>query len=155
MKALLILIPGLLLGGCAGSWFTAHSHGLVDGRLTPCPSPPRCLSSQAVDPAHAVEPFQVNAELSRAWAVAVRGLLDMPRTRLVDQAPGYVHAEVDSPWGVYIDDVELLLAAPARRIHVRSSGRIGYYDFNVNRDRIEALRQRLVEAGVVTPAGGG
>ena len=34
---------------------------------------------------------------------------------------------------------------------MRSTGRIGYYDFGVNRERIEALRTRLVESGVALP----
>lgn len=151
VRILLLLIPGLLLTGCA-TWFTAHSYGLVDGQLSDCPSPPRCLSSQASDPAHRVAPLAIRGDVSQAWAVAAQALAAWPQSELVAEHPGYLRVEVTSPWGFYTDDFELLLQADRRQIAVRSSGRIGYYDFNVNRDRIEALRAQLVSAGVVVPA---
>lgn len=40
----------------------------------------------------------------------------------------------------FVDDVEFLLDAGARVIHVRSASRLGRRDFGVNRARIEALR---------------
>lgn len=75
----------------------------------------------------------------------------MERTRIVDEGTNYLHAEVVSPWHVYTDDLELLLRPAERRIDVRSSARIGYYDFEVNRDRVELLRERLAERGLVEP----
>lgn len=153
MRLILPLILPLLLGACAGGSLTAHSIGLDDGALTECPPPPRCKSSQMETPRHGIAPLRLSAEAQAdpagAFTRAVDTLAGMPRTRLITRGAGYAHAEVDSPWGMYIDDVELLLDAPAGRIHVRSSGRIGYYDFQVNRDRIETLRGMLIEAGLV------
>lgn len=43
----------------------------------------------------------------------------------------------------YVDDVEFLLDPARSRIDVRSSSRIGYYDFQINRERIEDIRRRF------------
>ena len=56
-----------------------------------------------------------------------------------------------SPWHVYTDDLELLWLPEHKRVEVRSSSRIGYYDFGVNRERVEALRARLLEQGALKP----
>ena len=46
----------------------------------------------------------------------------------------------------YRDDVELLYTPDKNRVDVRSASKIGYYDFGVNRERIEALRLRFLDA---------
>lgn len=58
---------------------------------------------------------------------------------MITHDAGYIHAEVTSSIMGYVDDVEFVFL-PEQRIDVRSSSRIGYYDFNVNRKRVERLR---------------
>ena len=41
----------------------------------------------------------------------------------------------------FVDDVEFMIGTQA--VEVRSASRLGYKDFDVNRERIERLRQRL------------
>ncbi|MES1942577.1 hypothetical protein PC39_00580 [Salinisphaera sp. PC39] len=138
-----------LFTGCAS--LTEHRVGLVDGDLTPCPDAPRCVSSRADEPDRRVDPFELAEDMDpdTAWAEARDAVASMPRTTLVDRRPDYLRAEVISPWHVYTDDLELLLDRQARLIHVRSSARIGYYDFGVNRERVEALRGRLLKRGLL------
>lgn len=73
----------------------------------------------------------------------------MARTRIVEEQADYLRAEITSPWHFYTDDLELLLRPHQKQIAVRSTGRIGYYDFEVNRDRVEALRTALCQASMV------
>jgi uncharacterized protein (DUF1499 family) len=40
----------------------------------------------------------------------------------------------------YVDDVEFYLDQEARLIHFRSSARLPYYDWQVNRKRMEEIR---------------
>ena len=138
-----------LFTGCAS--LTEHRVGLVDGDLAPCPDAPRCVSSRADEPDGQVAPFELaeDVDSDTAWAEARDAVAAMPRTTIVDRRPGYLRAEVLSPWRVYTDDLELLLHRQARLIHVRSSARIGYYDFGVNRERVAALRGRLIERGLL------
>jgi uncharacterized protein (DUF1499 family) len=42
-----------------------------------------------------------------------------------------------------VDDVEFCIDDDLRTIHVRSSSRVGYFDFGVNRRRIERIRAKF------------
>lgn len=144
---LTLLLLAIALGGCAR--FSERSTGLVDGALTPCPAWPRCVSSQARDPDKQVAPLRLVDSRNATWE-QVKTLVDnMPRTRVVSAHDNYLHAEVTSPWGVYTDDLELLRTPASTTVQVRSSARLGYYDFQVNRERVEMLRQRLADAGLL------
>jgi uncharacterized protein (DUF1499 family) len=61
----------------------------------------------------------------------------------VEESPGYLRAEVSSRLMRFVDDVEFMIGEAA--VDVRSASRLGYADFDVNRERIERLRQRLNE----------
>lgn len=84
----------------------------------------------------------------QGWARVGEAVRASERTTIVVADDRYVHAEVVSPWRVYTDDLELL-RGEGDRVDVRSTSRIGYYDFGVNRERVEALRRRLAEAGAI------
>lgn len=141
--SVLVLAGGL--GACAA---LGGDAGRIDGRLKPCPPAPHCVSSLALEPRHRVEAFTL-ADPATGWARVAEVVAAQPRTTLVTREATYLHAEVSSPWGVYTDDLELLLGAGGR-VEVRSTSRIGYYDFGVNRERVEALRAALQRAGLIT-----
>lgn len=109
------------------------------GRLEGCQGGPHCVSSTAQRAERYIEPFKYSGATAQAEQALRAALERLPRTRIVTQVPGYLHAEVSSPIMRYVDDVEFHFQ-PGNRIDVRSSSRIGYYDFQVNRERIERLR---------------
>lgn len=137
--ALGVAVAALLLAACSGPQALA---GAGAERLSPCPSAPHCVGSQERDPTHAVAGFALRPPAADSWPRVVQAVREMERTRVVQADARYVHAEIASPWRFYTDDLELLLDA-AGRVQVRSSSRVGYYDFHVNRDRVEALRRAL------------
>ncbi|HEY6865535.1 MAG TPA: DUF1499 domain-containing protein [Burkholderiales bacterium] len=124
--------------------------GAIRGRLAPCRSTPNCVSSQADlgDPTHYIEPLRFVGEPAHAWAALQVVVSGMERARIVGRENAYLYAEFTSRLMGYVDDVEFLLDAPARLIHVRSASRLGIRDFGVNRERIETIRGRLMAAGV-------
>ena len=65
----------------------------------------------------------------------------MPRTRVVEARPDYLHVEASTPTLGFVDDLELAIGDGA--IHVRSAARLGIRDFGVNRKRVETLRAAL------------
>ena len=142
----LIPVAALLLGGCAA--FTEHRVGIEQGRLLPCGAWPRCVSSN--DPDKHIAPIDLRVPADQAWPKVLEAVAGMPRTRVVESTAGYLRAEIDSPLGWYVDDLELLITGPAK-LDVRSTGRIGYYDFQVNRERVDLLRKRLIELGIAQP----
>lgn len=120
-------------------------------RLAPCPGTPNCVSSDASDARHGIEPFELDPRVDPAvaWAGARQAVAGLPRTRIVDEAPGYLRAECRSRLFRFVDDLELELRSDARRIAVRSASRLGRSDFGVNRGRVEELRSLLRERSLV------
>lgn len=70
-------------------------------------------------------------------------LLNEKRVTIVINQPTYLRAEVRSLIFRFVDDVEFTLLPEQSLVHIRSSARIGYTDFGVNRPRIERIRQSL------------
>lgn len=117
--------------------------GVSDGKLAPCPSSPNCVSSQAEDPGHRVDPLPFEGEATAALQ-RVRVVLEgWPRTTIVESSAGYIRAECRTRLMRYIDDLELLVDEANRVIHVRSASRVGHSDFGANRRRVEALGAAL------------
>ena len=119
--------------------------GAKNGRLAPCPRSPNCVASQG-DPAdrtHYIAPIAFKGDPGAAWRALRETVAASERVKIVDEREGYLRAEFATKVIGFVDDVEFLLDAPARAIHVRSASRLGYRDFGVNRARVEALRTRL------------
>ena len=117
--------------------------------LAPCPSSPNCVSSQAREAGHRVEPLTLREPDAAAWTAVKRAVQAMPRTRIVDERPGYLRAEATSLLFRFVDDLELALAEDGSRLDVRSASRVGHSDLGANRKRVEALRTALRAAGIV------
>ena len=123
--------------------------GVKDGRLAPCPSSPNCVSSDAEDSAHRVEPYRIAAPAERTWETVLRVVVALPRTSVVLDTDDYLHAECTSAIMGFVDDLELNLRGLEGTIAVRSASRVGYSDMGVNASRVEGLRLALENAGVV------
>ncbi len=122
--------------------------GAPGGRLAPPKPTPNCVSSQADpgDRTHYIEPLAFAGDPARAWGALATIVREMPRAEVVRADERYLYAEFTSRLMRYVDDVEFVLDAPARAIHVRSASRLGIRDFGVNRARVEAVRERLAAA---------
>jgi uncharacterized protein (DUF1499 family) len=108
--------------------------------LSPCPSSPNCVSTQAQDESHAIAPLRyqkTRAEAKEALKAIIRTL---PRTKLVEEDDTYLHYEFTSLLLRFVDDVEFLFVDEAKTIHFRSASRTGYGDLGVNRRRMEEIR---------------
>ncbi len=139
----LILVLAML---CAGP--TAAEP--MNRQLAPCPDRPNCVSSLATDEEHRVEPFAPSGE--QTWPALRAAVAALPRTRVVEDEPGYLHAECTSRIFRFVDDLELSQSEHSGHVDVRSASRVGYGDWGVNRARVEALRAALAEAGAVKSA---
>jgi uncharacterized protein (DUF1499 family) len=138
----------LALGGWAMGLFSGKppsNLGVNDGRLAPCPRSPNCVASQgdAADATHFIAPIAFKGDAGAAWRALRQTIAASERVKVVDERDGYLRAEFATKVMGFVDDVELLLDAPGRVIHVRSASRLGKRDLGVNRARIEALRARL------------
>lgn len=109
--------------------------------LAPCPNKPNCVSSQAEDRAHAIGPFPIYKSSQESLRIIASIIRSMPRTKIVEETPEYLHAEFTSKIFRFIDDVEFLYNPNKNVIDVRSASRVGYGDLGVNRKRVEALHK--------------
>ncbi len=125
---------------------TPRGLGLRDGRLAPCPDSPNCVSTEAADPAHAMEPIPYDGPPARARERLLAVIRATPRTRIARNDPDYLHVEFRTPVIGFIDDVEFRFDHRAGLIRFRSASRLGHSDLGVNRKRMEAVRTRYEAA---------
>lgn len=135
------LMVGVLLAGCAASPPT-NLRGVSGGTLAPCPPAPHCVSSEAGDAKHKVAPLQLSGDQATIRAWIVQATKSMLRTHIKVAKGDYIHATYTSRVFGFVDDVEFVIH-DSGRVDVRSSSRVGYYDFGVNRSRVATLRKKL------------
>ena len=133
-----MLLAALFLSGCAGT--KPDNLGVRNGKLAPCPDSPNCVSSQATDPDQRIAPLAWSGEVIADIDRAVSG---MPGCRTLTKKENYLYAQCASRVFGFVDDVEFFIDRPTNLIHMRSAARLGYYDFGVNRNRLERMRSRL------------
>ena len=99
---------------------------------------PKCI-----EVAHCVlETWEVN-NVQDTFEKAVEAIEHMPRTKIVERMPLFVHAEAQTRWLRYKDDL-LVKGLPERgEIQVRSESRVGIGDNGVNQRRVDELSYRL------------
>jgi uncharacterized protein (DUF1499 family) len=136
------LMMALVLTSASGTG--AESRGVSDGKLTPCPDSPNCVSTQSQSRRHAMEPlpYLETADKSRERILTI--LKDIKRTKIVEQTGSSIHVEFRSAlWG-FVDDVAFFFDDSARLVHFRSASRSGYYDFGVNRRRMQKISEKYL-----------
>lgn len=112
--------------------------------LLPCPGSPNCVQSTDVNHKSFIAPFVVAiGDSVGVWKQLLQVLNEVDSCRIVVEKTNYIKAQFESKLFKFIDDVEFWLDPNTHQIHVRSASRKGFYDFGVNRRRIERIRQLL------------
>ncbi len=142
----IILCGALVSASCATE--PSANPGMPEPGLKACPDSPNCVSSDAQDEKHHIAPLRYSIPDAEAWQLLQKKLAKLLRTVVVTEKPGYLHVECRSAVFSFVDDLEFQLRAAQGLIAIRSAARTGYYDFGVNRRRIEELRAALLHAGV-------
>ena len=106
--------------------------GVHSGTLASCPSPAHCARAN-----------WLVADPEAALAALVPVLEAMPRTELVEQGDGYLHATASSALFGFVDDLELYAYPAHGQLQARSVSRLGDSDLGVNGRRLAALEQAL------------
>jgi uncharacterized protein (DUF1499 family) len=114
--------------------------GITDGKLSPCPDSPNCVSSQSSDKRHFIEPIRYEGTGQKAMERLIDVIQGMKRGRIITMEDHYIRAEFTSAFFRFVDDVEFYFDTEAKIMHMRSASRIGYSDFGVNKERLEKLR---------------
>ena len=119
--------------------------GVESGTLTPCPSTPNCVNSQAQDAQHQIDPLTYTSTPAKAIADLKTVIETMERTKIITETENYLYAEFTTKLMGFVDDVEFFLDEGANVIQVRSASRLGQSDLGVNRKRVETIRAKFNE----------
>ncbi len=126
----------ILLSAC----HAAAGPAVAPDTFSPCPDSPNCVSSQSAAKARFIEPLHYAGNRADARQKLINILEKTKRVHLVKAEADYIHAEFRSFLFGFVDDVEFYFSESDTIIHVKSASRAGYYDFGVNRRRVERLR---------------
>ena len=121
---------------------------VFDEELALCSGSPNCVSSQSTDERHRVEPILLTSGDSATWRAVIARVRESPRTTIVIESDYSLLAEYRSAVFAFVDDLELILREDRTTVDVRSASRLGYWDWGVNRSRVEALRESLRNDGL-------
>jgi uncharacterized protein (DUF1499 family) len=114
-------------------------------KLLPCAEKPNCVSSQRENIGSYVDPVRYRVSNQKLRMHLKKLIHAMPRTIIVESDSRYLHVEFRSAVFGFVDDVEFILDNPPGVLHIRSASRVGYWDFGVNRRRVERIRKELTK----------
>ena len=133
-----VLVIGTALTGCSDV-----KIGVTEDRLAPCPNKPNCITSMTGDKDSRVQPLAYAGPKKNARSTLIAVLQGMKRCTIQTKKNDYIHATFQSALLGFVDDVEFYFPEDTSVIHVRSAARSGYYDFGVNKRRLEEIRERF------------
>ena len=107
------------------------THG---GDLSPC-----------VSSAHCSRQNWSTANLQSDLETIIAAVRETPRTIIVEERDGYIHAEASSALFGFVDDLELLAKQDTGMIQARSISRLGDSDLGVNSARLDRLQTLINE----------
>jgi len=136
MKAAMMM---LMISGCSA----VRSEDAGSTRLSSCPESPNCVSTEAPDNQHKIDVFRLKGDFSKNWPEIQRVVAALPRSAVVKTDETYLHTTFKSRVFQFVDDLELFLNPLNGIISIRSAAQTGYWDFGVNRRRVEQLRHEL------------
>lgn len=138
MKNFGILIIGcMMFFSCAGQ--RPENLGLHKDQLADCPGKPNCVSSQSQDETHLLPVFRYQGKKKTAFKRLKKIITSLDGMTIVTESDNYLHIECKSAIMGFVDDLEFYFSKK-NVIQVRSASRLGYFDFGVNRKRVEKLR---------------
>lgn len=158
IRKLIIISCVMMFGLAMLSFFSPDAPvlGVTDGRLSPCPNSPNCVSSMTTKEGHAMAPIALSPAPEDASAPdapsrqrsPLEKLQDViaknfPRATLTQQQNDYMRYEFRTLVFRFVDDVEFLWDQQQNLIHFRSSSRVGRSDLGLNRKRIEKIKDLM------------
>jgi len=139
-----LIIALMTLTGCQTD---SVKVGPQDGKLRPCLDKPNCVCTQDLAEGHRIEPLRYAGTQDDARERLIMIIRQMAQSTIVKADPNYIHVEFRSAVFEFVDDAEFLFDDAAKLIYLRSAARTGYYDFGVNRKRMEKIRKRFTGSG--------
>ena len=80
--------------------------GVKEGKLASCPGSPNCVSSQAGDRQHGIDPLAFSGDAVTAMQRLAALVAAIPRTQVIQSGANYLYVEFSTPLMGFVDDVE-------------------------------------------------
>jgi len=116
------------------------TNSMAEDKLAPCPDKPNCVSSLATEDKQKIAPMSYDGNRATAHLRLLAALSKLKNTEIVEDSHPFLHVKITSTLWNFIDDVSFFFDDENKLIHMRSASRSGYYDFGVNRRRLENIR---------------
>ena len=150
MKYILILIAlgaaGILLALFMMGMLSksGNAPGLVEGKLSVCPSSPNCICTEyPEDVEHYIKPVEYGSANIKVVRSLIRKSIDATGGTMVREKDNYFAATYHSGVFGFVDDLEVRIDEATKQIHIRSASRVGYSDMGANMKRVRSLVKRL------------
>ena len=119
--------------------------GIKEGKLSGPKQTPNSVVSDSVATTHPayIAPIAFTGDAKAAMAKLTAIVKSMEGATLMEATDAYLCAEFKSKTMRYTDDFEARVDSEANVIHVRSASRLGKRDFDVNRQRVDAIRAKF------------
>ncbi|MCH9699088.1 MAG: DUF1499 domain-containing protein [Gammaproteobacteria bacterium] len=140
----LIVLPLIFFLALPNLTAAELKHNQPPTGLPSCPDSPNCVSSLSNDNKHRVQALQYHdVSAQEAMSILYQVLTDMTNPVRQVTEHQYYHAQFNSTVFGFVDDVYCLLNTGKTHIDIYSASRTGYYDFGVNRKRVEQIRTQF------------
>ena len=133
------VVLGLVLGTIVADGAPPDGAESPKFMIRPCPDTPNCVSSRAPAGPRGMDPIQYQGSLEDARRRLLGIVRALPRVSVVEDRGNCMKLEFRSAFFSFVDDVEFEFDDATKVIHFRSASRLGYYDFGVNRRRMENI----------------
>ena len=112
------------------------AYGLVNNNdnLSDCKLKTNCI----------IQTWKVD-DSEKAFIELIQILENTPRLEIINKEKDYIHAIATSRIMKFIDDIEIKNLNQDNIFQIKSSSRLGIYDFGVNKRRVQTLRFRLID----------
>jgi uncharacterized protein (DUF1499 family) len=151
-----ILLQCLIFIGCSvaeqkvqGNKILNSTNKIDLAQLKPCPSSPNCINTEYPDDkdhylvalSFSEQKMDTINELSKDIILNMGG-------KVIDESGNlktnyYLHATFTSTIFSFVDDFEIRLNNETELLHIRSSSRVGYSDFGVNKRRVKEFSKQF------------
>ena len=119
-----------------------EAPGLSEGKLVRCSKKPNCVCSEfSQSEKHTVEAIDFDRshlELVKKAVLAIGG-------NLRQESDQYWAFTFSSSFFGFIDDLEIRYDDNSKKLHFRSSSRVGHSDLGANRKRVELLKEKVIQ----------
>ncbi|MBS2969131.1 DUF1499 domain-containing protein [Metabacillus sp. KIGAM252] len=104
-----------------------------------------CVSTFNQEKPQQIRPASYILSEGEAMAIMKDLLTSMDRVSVEEEDTVYIRCIFQTKWLRFKDDVEIWFDSENKKVHIKSSSRMGYSDFGVNRRRAERILQSFQE----------